>query len=87
MHEYVVLSRLADARQKSAPYREKHFAYLVRLKNDGRLKMAGRFSDGTGGMYILVANSLEEADQIAKDDPYHANGLRRFTISGWEQRL
>ncbi len=87
MPEYLVLSHLTGDREKSAPYREAHLTYLTRLKEEGRLQMAGRFSDGTGGMYILMANSLEEAEKMAKNDPYHANHLRRFTITGWERRL
>ncbi|OHE54514.1 MAG: hypothetical protein A3K61_00740 [Thaumarchaeota archaeon RBG_16_49_8] len=87
MPEYLVLSILVVDREKSAPYREAHLAYLTQLKKEGRLQMAGRFSDGTGGMYILTVNSLEEAEQMAKNDPYHANHLRRFTITGWERRL
>ncbi len=87
MPEYLVLSNLIADREKSAPYREAHLAYLTQLKKEGRLQMAGRFSDGTGGMYILIADSPEEAEQMAKTDPYHANKLRCFTLTGWERRL
>jgi uncharacterized protein YciI len=87
MPKYLVLSNLVADREKSAPYREAHLTYLTKLKNEGKLHIAGRFSDGTGGMYILTADTLEEAEQMAKNDPYHANNLRRFIITGWERRL
>ena len=87
MPEYLVTSNLVVAREKTAPHRAAHLDYLTRLKEEGNLRLAGRFSDGKGGMYILVADSYEEAEELAKADPYHANGLRQFTIIGWERRL
>ncbi|MFQ6135464.1 MAG: YciI family protein [Nitrososphaerales archaeon] len=87
MLEYVVISNLVVEREKTAPHRAAHLDYLTRLKEEGKLRMAGRFSDSEGGLYILVADCFEEAEELAKADPYHANGLRRFTITGWERRL
>jgi uncharacterized protein YciI len=48
--------------------------------------MAGRFTDGQGGMYILVVNGLASAKKLADDDPYHSNGLREYELREWEQR-
>jgi len=87
MGEFVVLSELKADREKLSHFRGSHLSYMSRLKREGKLKMAGRFTDGSGGMYILVANSLEEANSLAKMDPYHANGLRTYVIREWQQRF
>ena len=41
--------------------------------------------DGTryGGMFVLRANSFEEARAIADADPLHKAGLRSYTLMRW----
>jgi uncharacterized protein len=34
-------------------------------------------------MFVLRANSFEEAEEICKTDPLHAAGLRAYTIQKW----
>jgi len=87
MPEFLVLSNLVVEREKLQPYRDKHLSYLEELKKQGKLLLAGRFSDGTGGAYILVAESIGEAERIAKADPYHSSGVRRYTLKEWERRF
>jgi uncharacterized protein YciI len=86
MPEFVVFSRLTTDRERLTPFRESHQAYMARLKAEGKLRMAGRFADGRGGMYILVADGLQGAMALADGDPYHANGLREYELREWEQR-
>jgi uncharacterized protein YciI len=86
MPEFIVISRLVEDREKLAPFRESHQSYMSKLKAEGRLRMAGRFTDGRGGMYILIADALASAKGLAEGDPYHANGLREFELREWEQR-
>ena len=87
MPEYIVISTLATEPEKIAPHRTAHLEYLTGLKEKGKLQLAGKFTDGSGGLYILIADTYEEAERMAEADPYHANGLRRFKITGWERRL
>ena len=35
------------------------------------------------GMIIVRANSFEEADEIAKNDPMHTSGVREYDIWNW----
>jgi hypothetical protein len=35
------------------------------------------------GMFVLRANSFEEAEAIAATDPLHVAGLRTYTIQKW----
>ncbi|HVP23673.1 MAG TPA: YciI family protein [Conexivisphaerales archaeon] len=87
MPEFVVISRLVVDRERTAPFRDLHMAYMAKLKSEGKLRMAGRFSDGRGGMYILVAGSLDEARALAEADPYHGSRVREYELLEWEQRF
>ena len=65
-----------------------HLAHQVDLEKRGILFAAGPFySRGSNtpeaGMFVLRANSFEEAEAIAMTDPFHAAGLRTFTIQKW----
>jgi uncharacterized protein YciI len=65
-----------------------HLAHQVDLEKRGILFAAGPlYSRGSNtpeaGMFVLRANSFEEAEAIAMTDPFHAAGLRTFTIQKW----
>ncbi len=40
-------------------------------------------SEPEAGMIVLRANSFEEAQAIADEDPLHKAGLRTYTIQKW----
>ncbi len=46
-----------------------HFAFLRSLRSKGVLLLGGPFVGGPGGMYILKAASVEQAEEIAATDP------------------
>lgn len=66
-----------------------HLAYQVALERAGTLFGAGPIFEAgdaappTGGMIILRAATEAEARQIAAADPFHAKGLRQFTLHRW----
>ncbi|WP_305983865.1 YciI family protein [Roseibium sp. MMSF_3544] len=66
-----------------------HLAYQAKLEEEGKLAFAGPVSDETGeelhgeGMIIYRAASLEDARQLAEEDPMHKRGVRTFTIRRW----
>jgi uncharacterized protein YciI len=65
-----------------------HLDYQVAMERDGTLFGAGPiFEDGgdvpTGGMIIVRAASESDARTIAEADPFHAAGLRRFSLHRW----
>lgn len=65
-----------------------HLAHQVELERKGIMFAAGPlYSRGSqipeAGMFVLRANSFEEAEAICKTDPLHAAGLRTYTIQKW----
>lgn len=86
---YVVKSTPAaapDALKETLP---RHLAYQKEMEQAGRLFLAGPLSDDTGeqmvgaGLIIYRAQSMEDARELARNDPMHAEGIRTFTLRKW----
>jgi uncharacterized protein len=66
-----------------------HLAYMIDLEKRGILFASGPFladehvQAGTG-MTILRASSREEAEAIARADPFNKSGMRTFEIRAWQ---
>jgi len=56
-------------------HRAAHLDRLARLQREGRLILAGPFSDGSGSLIVLSAPSLAQAELFAKEDPYVTGGV------------
>ncbi|MFZ5861585.1 MAG: YciI family protein [Nitrospirota bacterium] len=55
--------------------RQAHLDRIDALARDGRLVLAGPFSDGSGSLVVIEAPSLEEARAFAEGDPYVTGGV------------
>jgi uncharacterized protein len=64
-------------------YREERLIYLTKLKEQGKLLMAGPFIDGSGGLFIFSTGSKEEAVALSNSDPLVANGVYKTNIKAW----
>jgi uncharacterized protein YciI len=67
----------------------KHLEYQIQMERDGKLFGAGPFFEEdedtpSGGTIILRASSFAEARALADADPFHAAGLRTYTIRKWK---
>lgn len=65
-----------------------HLAHQVEMEKRGIMFAAGPlYSRGSdvpeAGMFLLRANSFEEAEALANKDPLHKAGLRVFTLQKW----
>ena len=64
-----------------------HGQYQYMLEDTGVMFAAGPVfaADGSweGGMIVIRADNEEEARRIADGDPFHASGLRRYTLQRW----
>jgi len=69
---------------KNQILRPDHLAYLDELNKQGKIFAKGPFLDGAGGMVIYIADSLEEAKELAEKDPYVIEGVRRLELHEWK---
>ena len=88
-HSYVIMLRPAD--KYGGPETEKivseHFNYLKSLLEDGKLTMAGRFSEVLIGLVMIEAESLNEALDIMKNDPAVIAGVFHAELYPWSIAL
>jgi uncharacterized protein YciI len=78
-----IIEYLQD-REKVDSIRPVHRQYLLRLRETGRLAASGPFTDGSGALIVYEAESAEEAEQLLKGDPFHANGIfLRWSLRPW----
>jgi uncharacterized protein len=61
----------------------RHVSFLKEIGGKGKLFMAGKFKDNTGGLRVWYVNSLEEAQNLAKDDPYSKEGIGSSEFKEW----
>jgi len=65
---------------------EAHYAFLDTLRAQGRLELAGPFTDKSGGAYLIKAANLEEAETIAFSDPVHTSKSSVVTVYEWNAK-
>jgi uncharacterized protein len=58
--------------------RPDHLEFLNTEIDAGRLLLAGRQEDGSGGMLITADMSTEDADDLVDRDPYTRAGVARY---------
>ncbi len=77
-----------DGQAKRKIHRAAHLASLEPLHRAGRVVLAGPLTDKTGSLIVIEADSLEEAQRIAKEDPYTVHGIfARVEVHPFEQVL
>ena len=86
MHYFAAILHLQDS-EKNKSLRPQHIAFLVEQEAKGRIFARGPFSDGSGGLVIYQAESLEEARSLAESDPYVLGGARQLELHPWDMAL
>jgi uncharacterized protein YciI len=64
-----------DASELRAPVRPQHLARLARLKAEGTVIEVGGFSDMSGSLLIVRADSEAAAIELARQDVYMQEGV------------
>ncbi len=60
---------------KRPTHRPAHLKRLEALALEGRLILAGPFTDKTGSLMVIDADSITEAEAFAREDPYTVHGI------------
>jgi len=60
-----------------------HLAYVQNIARE-RYFIGGGFSNTDGGMILLEADNLEEAQKIFMNDPIIERGIYRFELFEWD---
>ena len=86
---YVVLTTPLKPMIELMPLLPEHLNYMIDLEKRGILFASGPFLANENvppgaGMTILRASSREEAEAIAKEDPFNKSGMRTFEIRTWQ---
>jgi len=77
-----------DGQAKRKIHRPAHLANLEPLNRQGKVLLAGPFTDQTGSLIIIEASSLEEAQKFAAEDPYTVHGIfERVEVHPFHQVL
>ena len=86
---FVVETTPAVGPDKQKEVLPRHLEYQKEMESAGKLFLAGPMSDDTGeqmmgaGLIVYRAESMDQARDIARQDPMHAEGCRTFTIRKW----
>jgi uncharacterized protein YciI len=79
---YVAMLPIID-QELNAKVRPAHLAYINQLFQEGKVVMAGPFTDKRGGMVIYRADTMEEAQRLAEADPAVSEGARTLELREW----
>jgi uncharacterized protein YciI len=85
---YVVFTEPVEAAGDRQAARAQHLEYQYELERRGVMFAAGPFLDEAdqpngSGLIIYRAASLAEATEIARNDPFHKLGFRKFRVMPW----
>ena len=64
-----------DGQARRKIHREAHLARIETLDSQGRVVLAGPLTDQTGSLIVIEADSLADAQALAKKDPYVVHGV------------
>jgi uncharacterized protein YciI len=64
-----------DAKEKRPQHRPAHLQHLEPLATAGKVILAGPFTDGSGSLIVIEAESREAVWTLVASDPYVVNGV------------
>ena len=86
MKYFAALLMMKDV-EKNATHRQQHIDFLTENEKAGKIFARGKFTGGEGGLVIYIAESYEEAMQLAQSDPYFICGARTLDVYEWDMKL
>jgi uncharacterized protein YciI len=83
MAYYAAFLHMLDA-EKNAEVLSLHMDYLDKLDAAGKIFARGPFKDGSGGLVVYIAESFEEALEMASNDPHIKEKSRSLELKDWK---
>ncbi len=72
--------------QKRPIYRAAHLQRLEEWAEKGKIILAGPLTDGRGSLIVVEADSQEEVETFAQQDPYTVHGIfEEVTVHPFKQ--
>jgi uncharacterized protein YciI len=82
--KFAAFIEYANEPERIAELRPSHRAYLQELLQQGRLVVAGPFTDGSGALFVYDASSEDEASRLAANDPFaKASLFKAIVMKPW----
>jgi uncharacterized protein YciI len=88
-HSFVIMLRPANkyGDEGTSEKVTEHFNYLKKLLYEGKLTMAGRFSEVLIGLVMIEVRTHEEAQEIMNQDPAVRAGVFHAELYPWSIAL
>ena len=83
MKYLIITTRTPDFRSEVI---EDHYNFLDQLRLKNQLEIAGPFSDKSGGAYVIKAENLEKALEIAYQDPIYTTKSSTIEVHEWNAK-
>jgi len=83
---YLRLLMVSGSPDEVAVAAEAHGKQLDRLREEGRLRLAGAFANGDGFVEILDVKDRVEAETLTRESPLVERGLTSWIVREWNER-
>ena len=80
---YVVILQPIESRELNNEVVAKHAQHLLELDVDGKLVLAGPFTDHPSGLLVLRGKDKDEIKSIMEQDPLIRGGFRSYEVRTW----
>lgn len=80
---YAVILQPVGSRELTADVITKHAQHLRELDADGKLVLAGPFTDHPSGLLVLRGKTKDEIKSIMEQDPLIQGGFRTIEVRTW----
>ena len=80
---YAVILQPVEAKELTTDVITRHAQHLRELDDDGKLVLAGPFTDHPSGLLVLRGKSKGEIKSIMEQDPLIQGGFRTIDVRTW----